>query len=106
RIARRWAAAAGVLQALRRQVPHDAVGDLEHARDLVEGRRLDREDEQVVGALALVVDLVLELAASPRLVGGPAAAALLDQLARAREDLLVTLLRRLGVEHEQDLVVD
>src|SRR4051794_36371563 len=45
-------------------VPHDAVRDLEDARQLVERLRVAREEEQVVGAVGLVVDLVRELAAA------------------------------------------
>ncbi len=88
-----------------RQVPHDAVRDLEHARHLVERGGLAAERQQVVDALRLVVDLVREAAAAPRVVGLPGASVLLDELARAREDLLVPVLRHVGVEHEQDLVV-
>ena len=86
------------------EVAHDAVGDLEHARDLVERRRLGLEEEQVVGALRLVVDLVGEAAPAPGLVALPAAVAL-DGLADARDDLGLALLRELRVEHQQDLVV-
>src|SRR5207302_5454956 len=53
----------------------------------------------------LVVDLVGEAAPAPRVVGEPLAPALLDQLARAREDLVVALLRGLRIEHQQNLVV-
>src|SRR5919109_676741 len=85
-------------------VPERAVRDLEHTRDLCERLRVGVEVEYVVARFALAVDLVRELAPSPRLVADPAAAALLDQLARAREDLVLALLGQLGVEHEHDLV--
>src|ERR671934_179289 len=68
-------------------VPHDAVRDLEDARDLVERLRVRVEREQVVDALALVVDLVGELPPPPDLLVGPGPAAALDELARARDDL-------------------
>ena len=86
-------------------MPHDAVGDLEHARDLVEGRGLGREGQQVVDALRLVVDLVGQPAAAPRLLVVPAPAVALDRLAHARDDLGLPLLGHLGIEHQQDLVV-
>src|SRR5262249_7822017 len=62
------------------QVAHDAVGDLEDARDLGQRRRRRREEKQVVDPLALVTDLVRQLAAAPRLVAVPAAAVGLDAL--------------------------
>src|SRR5919204_630773 len=78
-------------------VPHGAVGDFEHARHLGERRRVRLEMQDVVVGLALAPDLVRELAPAPRLVPDPAAAALLDQLARARDDLVFALLGELGV---------
>ena len=69
-------------------VTHDAVGDPEHAGRLVERGRLGLEMDEVVDALVLLVDLVGEPAFAPRLVAGPGAAALLDELAQAREDLV------------------
>ena len=50
----------------------------------------------MVDALALVVDLVGELAAAPRLVALPAAALLLDQLAHAGDDLVLALFGQLN----------
>src|SRR5690242_13242139 len=85
-------------------VPHDAVGDLQDARKLVERLGVAREQEQVVGALALVVDLVGELPAAPRLVLLDRAPTALDELARTRDDLVLTLLGELGIEHEQHFV--
>src|SRR6266516_1814907 len=55
------------------EVAYDSVGDLEDARDLVKGRGLGREGEQVVRALALVIDLVGEAAPAPRPLGRPRA---------------------------------
>src|SRR5919201_1231706 len=63
-------------------VPHDPVRDLEHAGDLVQRLRARVEGEQMVGALALVVDLVGELAAPPDVLVRPGSAASLDELAR------------------------
>src|SRR6266508_2468579 len=85
-------------------VPQGAVRDLEHARDLRERFRIRVELKDVVVRLALVLDLVGKLAPAPGLVPKPAPAALLDQLARAREDLVLALLRELRIEHEHDLV--
>src|SRR3989442_370792 len=59
------------------QVPHDAVRDLEDPRHLVERLRLALEGEQVIDPLALVVDLVREPPAAPRLVVRPRSAGLL-----------------------------
>ena len=95
----------GGFDAARRQVAHDAVGDLEDARQLVERLRLGVELEQVVDAVGLLVDLVGELAPAPGIVADPGAAALLHQLAGAADDLVVPLLGEVGVEHEQNLVV-
>ena len=88
-----------------RQVAHDAVGDPEDARDLVERLGLGAEREQVVDALALLVDLVREPAAAPRRLAVPRAAALLDELARALTISFCRSSGSVGVEHEQDLVV-
>ena len=60
------------LDAPHGEVAHDAVGDLEHARDLGERLRRRGEEQQVVDAVGLVVDLVGELAPAPRLVAVPA----------------------------------
>ena len=56
-------------------------------------------------ALRLVVDLVGELAPAPGFVRLEAPAAAFDQLAHARDDLFLALLRELGIQHEQDFVV-
>ena len=88
-----------------RQVAHDAVVDLEHARDLVQRVGLAGDVEQVVDAVGLLVDLVGEPAAPPGVVAVPGAAALLGELADARDDLRLPLLGELGVQHEQNLVV-
>ena len=76
------------LDAAERAVAHDAVGDLQDARDL--GERLGRrgEEQQVVDRLALVVDLVGEPAAAPRLVAVPGALRALDGVADALDDLV------------------
>src|SRR5262249_49749078 len=74
-------------------------------RDLGEGLRARAEEEQVVRALGLVVDLVGELAPAPRLVRLPRAAVGLDALADAGQDLALALVGQLGVEQQQDLVV-
>ena len=63
-----------------------------------------REVQQVVAPLALVVDLVGELAPPPDVVQVPGAAALLDELARARDDLALTIVVEVGVEQQQNLV--
>jgi hypothetical protein len=62
------------------------------------------ELEQVVRPVRLVVDLVREPPAAPHVVGEPRAAALVDQLVRAGDDLRLALLGQLGIEHEQNLV--
>src|SRR4029079_5103087 len=80
------------------------VGDAEDARQLVERRRLRVEAEQVVRALGLVVDLVRQPAPSPHVVPDPAAAALLDELTGARDDLVVPPFGQLGIEDEQNFV--
>src|SRR5919204_6744437 len=92
------------LDSAGRQVAHDAVGDAEDARELVPRLPLGVELEQVVDALALVVDLVGEAAAPPDVLPLPPAAAALDQLARSRDDLLLALLRHVRIEHQQNLV--
>ena len=67
---------------------HDAVGDLEDARDL--GERLGRrgEEQEVVDGLALVVDLERQPAAAPRLVAVPGALRGFDGVADALDDLV------------------
>ena len=84
---------------------HDVVVDLEDARDLVERLAVGAEREQVVDAVGLLVDLVGELAAAPGVLAVPRAAALLDEVAGALDDLLLPLLGQLGVQHEQNFVV-
>ena len=84
---------------------HDVVLDAEDARDLVEGRGLGGEVEQVVRALDLVVDLVGEPAAAPRVMQVPRAVTLLDQLADTADDLALTALFEAGVEQQQNLVL-
>ena len=84
---------------------HDAVVDPQHARHLVERPRVAREVQEVVAPLALVVDLVRELASTPGVVQVPGAAAGLHELARPRDDIALTLVVELGVEQQQDLVL-
>src|SRR5207247_5293480 len=72
--------------------------------ELFERRRIRVELEQVVHAFALVLDLVREPATAPRVVADPRAAAALHEVAGARDDLLLTLFRQVGIEHEQDFV--
>src|SRR5262249_21136923 len=55
---RRRRGPAATLDAARGHVPHDTVGDLQDAGDLVQRRRLRVELEQVVRPVGLVVDLV------------------------------------------------
>jgi hypothetical protein len=85
-------------------VAHDAVGDPEDARELLQRLRLGVEIEQVIGALGLVGDLVRKPAASPDVVPDPLAPGFLHQVARTLDDLLLPLFRQLGIEHEQDFV--
>src|SRR5262249_44593737 len=85
-------------------VSDDAVRDLQDTTDLLEGRHVGREREQVVHALGLVVDLVGELAPAPDLWRLEGSAFLLDLLARARENLLLPLLRELRIQDEKNLV--
>jgi hypothetical protein len=87
-----------------RHVSQGAVGDLEHACRLGERLGVGIEVEEVVDPLALLVDLLRELASAPRLLPDPRPAALLDELAHARDDLVLALFGQLGVEDEHDLV--
>src|SRR6266508_2839840 len=99
---------AGRRRALRApdgQMPKDAVRDAEDARDLVQHLGVALEQQQVVRALALVVDLVSELSPSPDVVPLPGAVAALDRLARARDDLVLPILLEVRVEQQQNLVV-
>ena len=93
------------LDAPERAVAHDAVGDLEHARDLGERLGGRGEEQQVVDRLALVVDLVREPAAAPRLVAVPGAARALDGVADALDDLVRPLFGELRVQQQHDFVV-
>src|SRR6266511_1312962 len=86
------------------KMPEDAVRDAEDARDLVQHLGVALEQQQVVRALALVVDLVSELSPSPDVVPLPGAVAALDRLARARDDLVLPILLEVRVE-QQNLVV-
>src|SRR4029450_8633922 len=61
--------------------------------------------EGVSDAALLVRALVGEPAPAPRLVAVPRAAAALDELARALEDLVLPLLRCIRIGDEQDLVL-
>src|SRR3954452_18597064 len=89
----------------RRHVPEDAVRDLEDARQLVDGFRHGVELQQVVDPVVLLVNGIGEPAPAPRVVSDPRAAAVLDQLARADDDLLLPLLGQVCIQHEQDLVI-
>ena len=84
---------------------HDAVVDPQHPRQLVERAGVGCELEQVVAALALVTDLVGELAPPPDVVQVPGAAASLHELARTRHDLALAIVVELGVEQQQNLVL-
>src|SRR5918995_5688913 len=84
------------------EMPHRAVGDPEHPRDLLEGLRVRVEMQEVVGPLGLLVDLVGELAPAPALLPNPGPAPLLDEVADARDDLVLALVGQLGIEHEHD----
>src|SRR5712691_1027500 len=92
------------LDVLHGQVPHHAVVDLEHARDLVERLAAALEDEQVVDALRLLVDLVGQPPAAPRVVAPPGTAAALDELAHARDHLVLVGVGALRVQHQKNLV--
>jgi len=86
-------------------VPEDAVRDLEDARQLVDRLRLGVELQQVVDAVVLLVDRIGQAAPAPGIVSHPRAAAVLDQLACADDDLLLPLLGQVWIQHEQDLVI-
>ena len=66
--------------------------------------RLRVEDDEVVHALLLLRDRIGEAPAAPCVVALPGAAALLDLLAGARDDLVLARLRLLGVQHQQNFV--
>ena len=95
----------GTTDAAHGEVAHDAVRDAEDARHLVEHVGLGVEVDQVVDAVRLLVDLVREAPAAPGLVPDPARVASFEQLAHPAQDLVLPLLRRVEVEHEQQLVV-
>jgi hypothetical protein len=92
--------------AAQREVAHHAVRDPQDARDLVERRGVAVERDEVVRTFGLLVDLVGELAPATGVLALPRAAALLDQVADALDDLLLALVGQVGVQHEQYLVVD
>src|SRR5262249_60388302 len=73
-------------------------------RELVERLGLRVELEQVVDALALVLDLVSEPAPAPRVMATPRAPAALHELTGARDDFLLALFGQVGIEHQQDFV--
>src|SRR5512133_170742 len=98
------AGAVAPLDPARRQVAHDAVGDLEDARQLVDCLGLVIELQQVVDPVVLLLDRVGQPAPAPRIVSHPRSAAVLDQLAGADDDLLLPFLGQVWIEHEQDLV--
>src|SRR4051794_32197106 len=88
----------------RRHEAHDAVRDGEHPARLLEGvgRRVEADD--VVPGLALVVDLVGQLALAPRRDLVPTASATLDRRLDALDDLALPVLLEVRVDHEHDLV--
>ena len=59
----------------------------------------------MVDGLALVVDLVGEAAATPRLVAVPGAAGTVDGVANALDDLVRPRLGELRVQQQHDFVV-
>ena len=94
-----------VLHAAERAVARHAVGDLQHARDLVECLGGAREEEEVVDRLALVSDLVREPAAAPGLVAVSLSGCAVDCVADALDDLVGPLLGQLGVQQQHDFVL-
>src|SRR5206468_10092637 len=79
RLGARTAGAVSSLDATRGEMAHDAVGDLQDPRQLVERLRLGVELEQVVDPVRRLVDLVRELAPPPGIVFDPGTAGVLDQ---------------------------
>ena len=67
----------------------DAVVDLEQARDLAQNLGRGREGDEVVDALALVLDLIGEPSPAPGRMRLPDAAAFDDLRANAVDDLLL-----------------
>ena len=80
----------------RGHVAQHGVVDLEHAGDLVESVRLRVEDDEVVDALLLVRDRIGEAPPAPGVMAVPRAAALLDEVARAGDDVVLVSLGRSG----------
>jgi len=62
------------------------------------------EHDEVVDAFRLLGDLVSEAPAAPRVVASPGAAALLDELAQARDHVVLVGLGALRVQHQKNLV--
>src|SRR2546423_2458495 len=82
---------------------HHRVVDLEHAGDLVERLRAALEHDEVIDAFRLLGDLVGEAPSAPRIVAAPGAAALLDELAQARDHAVLLRLGALRVQHQKNL---
>src|SRR5207249_4688706 len=100
--ARRARARAG--DVARRQVAQHSVVDLEDTGHLVERCRLRVEDDEVVDAFLLVRDRIREASPAPGVVAVPRAAVLLDEVARASDDVVLAGLSLLGVQHQQNFV--
>src|SRR6266516_5544331 len=83
---------------------HHHIVDLEHARHLVERLGAALEDEQVIHAFRLLRDLVREAPAAPCVVAAPGAAALLDETAHTRDQVVLVGLGALRVQHQKNLV--
>ena len=62
------------------------------------------EHDEVVDALRLLRDLVREAPAAPRVMAAPRAAALLDEVAHARDQVVLVGLGALRVQHQKNLV--
>src|SRR4051794_2949649 len=88
----------------QRLVPEHAVGDPQDAIDLGQRRRLTRELHHPVIRLRVLLDLVRELLATPRIEGVPRAAPTEHDLAHAADDLLLALLFRVGLDQDQGFV--
>jgi hypothetical protein len=93
------------LDAAERAVAQHAVRDLEDARDLRQRLRGRREEQEVVDRLALVLDLVRQPTAAPRLVAVPAARRCVDRVADALDDLVRPRLLEVRVQQQHDLVL-
>src|SRR5436190_13005209 len=83
---------------------HHAIGDGKHAGDLVQRRRRHIEGEHVVERLALVLDLVGQLAPAPGVGRDPRSVTLLDDLLDAVDDSAMSLLGDLWLDQQHDLV--